>query len=308
LLDAVAADLPEAKTALVDENWRDWPSFAETDEENAHILDTLDDAAWARIWQLVGTVIDAVGYGKPAPHTARAFITYALAFDQLGPGDLVALQALTEIYLRASPSAPSYRDLLEELRDSCPQWVSPEHALVALDFADRLVLAACPDETARMNLALALLEPLHRRQGRLQDSDLVFARQLSTELEIPLTWNVPAGPAEDGAPFATIPEMTVLLYSLDQAVLDRTAAQLKALTPRLKVTTSHDKVATDSLKQRARRADVVTLATRCAKHAATGCITENARSAVITYADGSGSASLLRAATSGIFQKAPGSR
>ncbi len=302
LLDAVAADRPEAKAALLDENWRDWPSPAETDEENGHILDTLDDAAWIRTWQLAGSIIEAVGYDKPAPRTARAFITYALAFDQLGPGDLVALQALTEICLRASPSPPIYRDLLNELRDTCQQWVSPENALVALDFADRLVLAACPDESARMNLALALIEPLHRRQGRLEDSDLAFARQLSEELDIPLEWHVPADQSEEGMPFGAIPEMTVLLYSLDQAVLDRTAAKLKAIAPALKVAISHDKVATDSLKQKARTADVVTLATRCAKHAATGFITENARSAVITYADGSGSASLLRAAVSGLLR------
>jgi len=173
---------------------------------------------------------------------------------------------------------------------------------VALDFADRLVLAACPDESARMNLALALIEPLHRRQGRLEDSDLAFARQLSEELDIPLEWHVPADQSEEGMPFGAIPEMTVLLYSLDQAVLDRTAAKLKAIAPALKVAISHDKVATDSLKQKARTADVVTLATRCAKHAATGFITENARSAVITYADGSGSASLLRAAVSGLLR------
>jgi len=304
LLDAVAADLPEAKTALQDESWRDWPSPAETDEENARILEAFDNTAWIRTWQLAGTVIDAVGYDKPAARTARAFITYALAFDQLGPGDLVALQALTEICLRASPSVPNYRNLLDELRDSCPQWVSPENALVALDFADRLVLAACPEESARMNLALALLEPLHRRQRRLEDSDLAFARQLSEELGIALEWYVLADRAEEGTPFTAIPEMTVLLYSLDQAVLDRVAGELKAIAPALRVATSHDKVATDSLKQKARNADVITLATRCAKHAATGFITENAGAAVITYADGSGSASLLRAATDGLRRKA----
>jgi hypothetical protein len=302
LLEAIAADRPEARTALLDESWRDWPSPAETDEKNARILDALDDAAWTRAWQLAGPIIEAVSYDNPAPRTARAFVTYAVAFDQLGPGDLVALQALSEIWLRASPSAPAYQDLLDELRETCPQWVSPENALVALDFADRLVLAACPDESARMNLSLALLEPLHRRQGRLEDSDLAFARQLSVELDMSLEWHLPVGPIEEATPFAAIPEMTVLLYSLDQAVLDRVAAKLKAIAPGVKVATSHDKVATNSLKQKARTADVVSLATRCAKHAATGFITENARSAMITYADGSGSASLLRAAVSGLRQ------
>ncbi len=299
LFDAVAHDMPEAKKVIRDETWQDWPSPAESDEEITHILSALDDVSWARAWQLVGPFIQAVDYSTPATLTARAFINYALAFDRLGPGDLIALQALTEICLRASPPISEYRELLEELGDSCPQWVSPENALVALDFADRLVLAACPDDSARMNLAIALLDPLNSRQGRLEDSDLAFASQLSEELAIPLDWRTVESPDEQPS-FANIPSMTVLLYSLDTAVLDRTSAELQRLAPGLKVATSHDKVGTDALKKKSRNADIVVLATRCAKHAATGFITENAKTPVITYADGSGSASLLRAATDGL--------
>lgn len=304
LCSAVAHEVPAAKAILQEEAWREWPSPAQSDSEFSQILDTLDDSSWALAWQLAGPFIRAVGYGAPAPLTARSLITYALAFDRLGRGDLIAIQALTEIFLRASPSASAYRDLLEELAGSCPQWVSPENALVALDFADRLVLAACPDASARMNLAIALLEPLNSRQGRLEESDLAFARQLSGELEIPLDWQSHTEPSDEARPLASLPPMTVLLYSLDQAVLDRTSAELQRLAPMLKVSTSHDKAATDALKKKSRNADVVVLATRCAKHAATGFITENAHGAVITYADGSGSASLLRAATDGLGRAA----
>jgi hypothetical protein len=296
----VAQDVPVAKVVLREEAWRDWPSPAESDDEISQILETLDDVSWARAWQLAGPFIQAVGYSTPAQRTAGAFITYALAFDRLGPGDLIAMQALTEICLRASPPVSGYRELLDGLRGSCPQWVSPENALVALDFADRLVLAACTDDSARTNLAIALLDPLNRRQGRLEDSDLAFARQLSSELAIPLDWRTPAERTDEDPPLASLPALTVLLYSLDTAVLDRTSAELQRIAPDLKIAISHDKVATDSLKKKARNADVVVLATRCAKHAATGFITENARSAVVTYADGSGSASLLRAATNGM--------
>jgi hypothetical protein len=304
LCRAVADELPMAKAILREEAWRDWPSPAESDGEISQILEGLDDSSWALAWQVTGPFIQAVGYGAPAPLTARSLITYALAFDRLGPGDLIAIQALTEICLRASPSAPAYRDLLDELGGSCPQWVSPENALVALDFADRLVLAACPDDSARMNLAIALLDPLNSRQGRLEESDLAFASQLSGELAIPLDWQAPAELPDEVHPLAGLPPMTVLLYSLDHAVLDRTSAELQRLAPRLKISTSHDKTATDALKKKSRNADVVVLATRCAKHAATGFITENAHAAVITYADGSGSASLLRAATDGLGRAA----
>jgi hypothetical protein len=171
---------------------------------------------------------------------------------------------------------------------------------IVLDFADRLVLAACPDESARTDAAIALLEPLHRNQRRLASEDAALARQLSDELAVPLEW---LDTAEDDVEFtlADVSPLSVLLYSLDEAVLARSADQLYKQSARIKVVTSHDKVGTDSLKQKARNADVIVIATRCAKHAATGFIAENSgRNARTVYADGSGSASLLRAAVKGI--------
>ena len=196
LFAATAQATRAAKDILREETWQEWPTPASSDDEISQSLDGLDDVSWARAWELAGPFIQAVGYGAPAPRTAHSLITYALTFDRLGPGDLIALQALAEICLRASPAAPAYRLLLEELAGSCPQWVSPENALVALDFADRLVLAACPDDSARMNLAIALLDPLNSRQGRLADSDVDFGRQLSGELGIPLEWRTPDEPAD----------------------------------------------------------------------------------------------------------------
>ena len=304
LFEATGEDSPAAKEILREETWRDWPTPANCDDEISQVLDGLDDVSWARVWRLAGPFIQAVGYGASAPRTAHSFITYALTFDRLGPGDLIALQALTEICLRASPTAATYRLLLEEITDSCPQWVAPENALVALDFADRLVLAACPDDSARMNLAVALLGPLNSRQGRLAPTDVDFAWQLSDELEIPLDWHTSNELPDEGTPLTTLRSTNVLLYSLDTAVLDRTSAELRRLAPNLKIAISHDKVATDALKKKSRNADVVVLATRCAKHAATGFITENAGSAIVAYADGSGSASLLRAATDGLRRSA----
>ena len=89
----------------------------------------------------------------------------------------------------------------------------------------------------------------------------------------------------------------MLLYSLDEGVLHRVSAILGTLAPALKVKLSHDHVGSPRLRQQSRQADVVDLATRCATHAATGFIRTNAAAtALVTEADGSGSASMLRAA------------
>lgn len=65
---------------------------------------------------------------------------------------------------------------------------------------------------------------------------------------------------------------------------------------------SSDKDGNPALKQHARNADLIVLATRRATHAATGFITSNAAGALVQYADGSGSASMLRAVESGITE------
>ena len=99
--------------------------------------------------------------------------------------------------------------------------------------------------------------------------------------------------------------MQMLLYSLDERVLERTKLLLGDIVPNADVRLSHDKVGSPILRQQARGADVIVLATRCAKHAATGFIRKHASSAALVIeADGSGSASLLRAAVEALRGRA----
>ncbi|MER5418953.1 protein DpdD [Streptosporangium roseum] len=305
LLQGLAEDSPEATKAIGKDVWKSWSPIAEADGELAGILDTFDDHAWERAWKVVGDLIDSLGYGEAAPRTVRSFITSALTFDRFSMGDLVILQALVEIYFRSTPPTAAYRELLEELRTSSTQWLSPETAVIALDFADRLVLSACPDSDARRALADALLWPLRQHQRRLDQSTLLFAQQLAHELGTEIEWEEYEPADNDNPPLSTLSGNSILLYSLDEAVLSRVANELKRIVPNIKVSTAHDKVGSSSLKKKANNADAVALATRCAKHAATGFIAENAKKAKFAYADGAGSASLLRAAITALHAFAP---
>jgi hypothetical protein len=293
---ATIADVPEAKRPYRSEEWRTWDAPSAGDDDLAALMAAADDDGASRLWSLVGAFVDADAYQRPAASSAREFIRNVLTYGRFGPADLAGLVALTELVLRAAPSAAAYAELLDDLRAECDRWVGAERSNVALDLADLLARAACPDNEARLRLALALLQPLHTHQGRLDPSEAVFARQLSSELATGLVWAAPAG--DDSAVPSTPPTpVTVLLYSLDQAVLARVADALAELAPGSKVRQSHDHVGTDQLKQWARNAQAIALATRCAKHAATGFIRAHARpGAAIVEADGSGSASLLRAA------------
>ncbi|MFB8403876.1 protein DpdD [Streptomyces sp. NPDC055912] len=300
-LAAVAAGSSEGQSAVEERSWTAWSPPAAHDAALAGFLDGLENHAAEEAWRAVGAFIDAVGYVAPAGLTAHAFIRNAVAFDRFGPGDLAVLQALAEIALRAGPSAITYAELLNEIGAYRSRWVSPERASIALDFVDRLFLAACPDLDARSKLAYDLLEPLWRHQGRLNEADLAFAKRLSRELSVDFPWQDRAGSdSEREFSLADLPPLKVLLYSLDDAVLARCAAEIKHLAPTVDTATASDHVGSAQLRQKARSADLVVIATRCAKHAATGFITQHARTEHIHYADGSGSASMLRAAVSGL--------
>jgi hypothetical protein len=296
LFFALAEGDSAAKDALDEEQWTLWPTPAEHDGTLAEFLDGLSDGAARELWRAVGSFIDAVGYDDPAPECAHAFIRNAVLFNRYSPGDLAALQALMEIALRAAPSADQYAEILKDIGSDTDRWVAPERASAVLDFVDRLFLAACPDPEARTSLCSQLLGPLSAHSRRLTEADLAFARRLSEDLGISFSWDAPAG--EDGKESTPVefPSATLLLYSLDEAVLTRCQEELKRLAPAVKVLTAYDHVGTPQLRQKARTANVIVLATRCAKHAATGFIDQNKTTKHVGYANGSGSASLLRAA------------
>ncbi|MFI0242866.1 hypothetical protein [Streptomyces sp. NPDC016845] len=203
--------------------------------------------------------------------------------------------AAPEIALRAGPSAQTYAELLDEIGAYRSRWASPERAAIALDFVDRLFLAACPDQLARATLAYDLLEPLWRHQQRLNEVDLAFTKRLSGEMDVLFSWQewvVSDGDQE--SPLSDLPSMKVLLYSLDEAVLTRCVEEIQHLAPGVDAARSSGHVDSAQLRQKARSADLVVIATRCAKYAATGFITQHARTQHIFYADGSGSASMLQ--------------
>jgi hypothetical protein len=296
-LTTAIADSPGAVEAiLASQAWRDWDPPAREDTAIAGVLAQFDDDAAERAWSVVGPFVDADGYQQPAASTARELIHNALTHNRFSPGDLAGLTALTEIVLRSGPQAGEYAELLDDLRSESTRWAGPDRATVVLDLADLLARAASPDDEARLRLAIALLRPLRDHYVRLQPDQGRFARQLSEELGAGLEWPA-ADQADLGSPLAGLPPLKMLLYSLDEGVLERTAAVLGALAPGATVKLNHDHVGTSRLRQHSRGADVIVMATRCATHAATGFIRANAATtALVTEADGSGSASLLRAA------------
>jgi hypothetical protein len=303
-VETLSAKDIDINAVLASQDWEEWSPAADEDRAIADTLSSLGNQAADRAWLLAGPIIDADGYEQPAAWTARELIEIALLSDRFSPGDLSAVVALTDIFLRSAPAASDYAGLLDDLAGETNRWVGPDRATVVLDLADLLVRAGCPDENARLRLTLALLGPLCAQDGRLELEQAQFARQLSGELRVPLNWPTrdPASPDES---MPEIPATQILLYSLDERVLERTKSLIADIVPNADVRLSHDKVGSPALKQRVRGADVIVMATRCAKHAATGFIRQYATgAALVAEADGSGSASLLRAAVDALRMRA----
>ncbi|HEY0640531.1 MAG TPA: hypothetical protein VGD67_23120 [Pseudonocardiaceae bacterium] len=300
LVDGLAADNAEARAVLVEQGWRDWPSPADQDNEMAAVLAALDDTGAQRAWRAVGAFIDADGYRKPASVSAREFVTNAITYGRYTPGDLAAVVALTDIVLRGSPAQPDYVDLLDDLAADAARWVAPNRVTVLLDLVELLARHACPDADARLRLVTVLLEPLRRHAGLLDADQLAFAVTLSTELNAPVDWPQTVDETDAEQPLLTATG-TLMLYSLDEGAIDRTRTALATQAPRVRVVANSETDGSPRMRQQSRGADVIVLATRCATHAATGCIRTNANAqAVVVEADGSGSASLLRAAIAGL--------
>jgi hypothetical protein len=296
LVGALSTGSADIAAVLASQDWQDWTPPAAEDQAIADILADLGNEAADRAWLLAGPIVDADGYDQPAARTARQLIEIALLNDRFSPGDLSGIVALADIFLRSGPDGGTYASLVDDLVDESNRWAGPDRAIVVLDFVDLLVRAACPDEDARLRLALALLRPLRDQDARLEPEQAQFARQLSGELQVGLEWPTRDEASQDDS-LPCIPATQVLLYSLDERVLERTKTLLGEMAPNADVRLSHDKVGSQSLKQQARGAEVIVMATRCAKHAATGFIRQHASgTSVVAEADGSGSASLLRAA------------
>ncbi|WP_162891211.1 protein DpdD [Aeromicrobium sp. A1-2] len=282
--------------------WQEWTPPAESDEQIAQLLGGLTDAESEMIWRLVGPLVDSDDYGQPAWRSARALIEMGLLFEFFRPADLSGITALLDIYLRGAPSARDYGGLLSAIAAEAPRWVGAERAVLALDLVDVLARSSSPDTHARTACAWSILAPLNAHAVRLDDDLARFALSLSSELSVALEW--PTRADEDASTNEVLGGTgTLLIYSLDEAVLRRTKAQVEVLAPGVTIRTSHDKVGSERLRAWCRSADAVAMATRCAKHAATGFIQTHRRAdSALFEADGAGSASLLRAAVSALDQ------
>lgn len=276
-----------------------WESAWSMDTDLAEAIDDLPEFATDDLLSAVTVFIETEDPDRPAHRTAVALLSRYLVEERFSPNDLGAISALLDTFLRGAPPVEKYREVLLDVRAFAPQWVGVGTATRVLDIADVVVCGPASDAAARADFVTTLLSPLNQQKRRLSAPLRRLAELVSGDVDLEFDWSVQAAESAglDG-PVVTNPR--ILLYSLDGGTLARVEKVITLQWPDAHVSLSSDKVGNPSLKQNARNADLIVIATRRAAHAATGFIVVNATTEMICYPDGAGSASMLRAVEDGL--------
>lgn len=279
-----------------------WPPVWSVDLELVEAIDALSELATDDLLSGVAGFLEADDLDRPAPRTAQAFLRRYLIAERFAPHDLGAICSLLDVFLRGAPNAANYREVLGDIGEYASQWVAIATASRALDLADIVALGPTVDAAARADFVATVLGPLNQQKRRLSDALRGLAGLVTEDVGLDFDWSVPV-PTQDTQPETGrdfLPR--ILLYSLDEGTLSRVQKAIQRYWPGALVRTSSDKDGSPMLKQHARNSDLIVMATRRAAHAATGCISASAGTALIRYPDGAGSASMLRSVASGLAE------
>lgn len=282
---------------------QDWAPAWSVDAALSEAVDALPELADDYLLAGAALFLQSDDPERPATRTAASLLRRYLLAERFSPHDLGAICALVQVFLRGAPPVGVYREVLGDLRSFVPQWVAVATATRALDIADAIACGPVADIDARSDIVAALLAPLYLQKHRLSETLRTLAGFVTDDIGLDYDWTAKAAES-DGVAEVAAPNRGVLLYSLDIGTLARVQKAIAIRWPGLRIHMSSDLVAGPALRQYARSADLIVIATRRAAHAATGFILDNALGASIHYPDGSGSASMLRAVEAGIVELA----
>jgi hypothetical protein len=303
-------------------SWLDWTKRVAADEASS--VGPGDADEWAPAWTVDAALAAAIDdFGDvsheclipgislfletddpehPAGASASALITRYLFAEWFRPADLGALGSLLQIFLRSAPPVAAYQSLLGDIQSYAARWVSVASAVRVLDIADAVVCGPAVDSDTRVSLITTLLSPLHEQRHRLTQSDRLLGELIASDVGLHLDWTTLELDEEAASEAGTV-NPAILLYSLDSGSLQRTTSAIERRWPEARVQVSAAKVGDQSLKQHARNADIVVLATRRAAHAATNFIQANkGEQTEIVFPDGSGSASMMRVLETAVME------
>ncbi len=221
-----------------------------------------------------------------------------------GDADLVLFSELTIAILTLGVDKAKYIEIVDYTLELWNRFASSKKVDWILDLLDVLVLYPCPSQELRSQLLFAAANQFGQFTRRIEADQWRFFRLLVKDLgqeqalEGLLASDIISAPnslndADDV--LQKLKDKSVLIYTLTESVASRVKSLLEDLCEGVTVHLSHDKAGNDRLRQLAKSADIVVMATASAKHAATGFIEANRpKSLPILRPSGKGSASMMR--------------
>jgi hypothetical protein len=194
--------------------------------------------------------------------------------DQPNPSRQVReeLRTLIELLLDAGPEASHYAEYVDVLREVWTKVQSRAAFDWALDIADLLAAAPCPNPSARREFIQILISWAHRHTQQLDRRQVIVANAVADEVDL-ASGLVPTEAAigqEDI--WARLADARIGLYSLLPRVGTRLQERLAQLVPSTRVEQNSDTVATSALRSLAAHSDYMIVDTRHATHSATSAI------------------------------------
>jgi hypothetical protein len=194
--------------------------------------------------------------------------------DQPNPSLQVreALRGLLEKLLESGPDADHYRDYATTSTDAWRKVQSRTTFDWALDIAELLISAPCPDPPARTQFVQALMFWAFGHTQQLDHRQLVLANVVAADVGLSDQLTLPAPDARQADVWGQLNGARIGLYSLLPNAASRLQTRLSELAKDVRVVQNSDMVATAALKNLAANFDIMIVDTWHATHSATQAI------------------------------------
>jgi hypothetical protein len=314
-------DWPDA-VRMVKEHGEEWgQAMAEGTDSLDDAVDVIEalageEALRAVLPRLVRAAIPDGARRSEAVRLRRRLLqalAYAISQDPAsGVADLDALADILAALLEAGVSPEDFEQIVAEIEDVWQRMGGPTR--LARWVVDVLLLVTtypCPSEARRAQMIGALLAPLCADASRgsphvrvevwLEINDLLEGSGLTELVPPAVLADATAVDADDAEEFTHLEGRRILLHTLVPGAAERAGAFVAGVAPSCRVVTDDSHAGSSQLRDQVRGADMIVIAARAAKHAATDFIRQEA-SAPIVWASGKGWSSLVEALRVGASQ------
>ncbi|MBZ9954291.1 MULTISPECIES: protein DpdD [unclassified Mesorhizobium] len=259
--------------------------------------------ARAAVPQMFASIFPTDAVPPPATKPIASLLFMLIAMDDaLSRTDLDLLAQLASILIEQGLSSSEYVSLMSDIEDVQQRVGSYAYLPWSLDLSEALAILPCSsaaEREARLRLFLHLLGQASGFAHRLAPHDLIPIETLAKDYGVgPDAVSVLKRKSEAEADTSSMPSLngkTIGIYTLAEAAGSRAKAALEKLFPGCKVVVNSDLVATPQLAGLAKTADMFVFAWKSSSHQAFYCVKDALTNGEPIWAQGKGTASILRA-------------